>query len=93
MKKTRFTESQIVKVLKQHEAGSKVSDLCRELGISDATFYNWKAMYGGKGVNDVKRIKSLEKENSRLKKMFVELSLLHHALKDEFEKAISFASK
>ena len=56
MKKTRFTESQIVKVLKQHEAGFKVSDLCRELGISDATFYNWKVKYYGMQVNDEKRI-------------------------------------
>ena len=88
MKKTRFTEAQIVMVLKQHEAGSKVIDLCRELGISDATFYNWKAKYGGMEVNDVKRIKSLEEENSRLKKMYAELSLLHHALKDAVEKKL-----
>lgn len=88
MKKTRFTEAQIVKVLKQQEAGSKVSDLCRELGISDATFYNWKAKYGGLEVNDVKRMKSLEEENSRLKKMYAELSLLHYALKDAVEKKL-----
>ena len=88
MKRTRFTEAQIVKVLKQHEAGSKVSDLCRELGISDATFYNWKAKYGGMEVNDVKRMKALEEENSRLKKMYAELSLLHHAFKDAVEKKL-----
>jgi putative transposase len=86
MKITRFTEAQIVKVLKQHEAVSKVSDLCRELGISVATFYNWKAKYGGLEVNDVKRIKSLEEENSRLKKMYAELSLLHHTFKDAGKK-------
>jgi putative transposase len=88
MKKTKFTEAQIVKVLKQHEAGSKVSDLCRELGISDATFYNWKAKYGGMEVSDVKRMKALEEENSRLKKMYAELSLLHHAFKDAVEKKL-----
>jgi putative transposase len=88
MKRTRFTEAQIVKVLKQHEAGSKVGDLCRELGISDATFYNWKAKYGGMEVNEVKRMKSLEEENSRLKRMYAELSLVHHALKDAVEKKL-----
>lgn len=72
----------------QQEAGSRVSDLCRELGISDATFYIWKAKYGGMEVNDVKRMKSLEEENSRLKKMYAELSLLHHALKDAVEKKL-----
>jgi putative transposase len=88
MKKTRFTEAQVLKVFKHQEAGSKVSDLCREVGISDATYYNWKAKYGGMGVNDVKRMKSLEVENSRLKKMFAELSPLHHALKDAVEKKL-----
>jgi putative transposase len=88
MKRTRFTEAQIVKVIKQHEAGAKVADLCRELGISDATFYNWKARYGGMDVNEVKRMKALEEENSRLKRMYAELSLLHHALKDAVEKKL-----
>jgi putative transposase len=88
MKRTRFTEAQIVKVIKQHEAGVKVADLCRELGISDATFYNWKARYGGMDVNEVKRMKALEEENSRLKRMYAELSLLHHALKDAVEKKL-----
>jgi putative transposase len=88
MKKTRFTEAQIVKAIKQHESGSKVSDLCRELGISEPTFYNWKAKYGGMEVSDVKRMKALEEENSRLKKMYAELSLVHHALKDAVEKKL-----
>ncbi len=69
-------------MLKQQETGSKVSDFCREFGISYASFYNWKAKYGGIEVNDVKRMKSLEEENSRLKKMYAELSLLHYALKN-----------
>lgn len=88
MKRTRFTESQIVKILKQQEAGMKVLDICREHGISDATFYNWKAKYGGMEVRDVKRMKDLEEENSRLKKMFADLSLVHHALKDAVEKKL-----
>ena len=88
MKKTRFTEAQIVKAIKQHESGSKVNDICRELGISEPTFYNWKAKYGGMEVSDVKRMKALEEENSRLKKMYAELSLVHHALKDAVEKKL-----
>lgn len=88
MKKTRFTEAQIVKAIKQHESGSKVSDICRDLGISEATFYNWRAKYGGMEVSDVKRMKVLEEENSRLKKMYAELSLVHHALKDAVEKKL-----
>ena len=64
IKKTRFTEAQILKVLKQQKAGSKVSDLCRELIIRDASLYNWKAKYGGMKVNDVKRMKSIEVEDS-----------------------------
>lgn len=88
MKKTRFTESQIVKILKEQEAGSKVSDICRDNGISEATFYNWKAKYGGMEVRDVKRMKELEEENSRLKKMYADLSLLHHAFKDAVEKKL-----
>ena len=82
MKKSRFTEPQIVAVLARNERGEKVKDLCRELGISDATFYNWKAKYGGMSVSELKRIKELETENSRLKKMYAELSLVHDALKD-----------
>lgn len=88
MKKTRFTEAQIVKAIKQHESGSKVSDICRDLGISEPTFYNWKTKYGGMEVSDVKRMKVLEEENSRLKKMYAELSLVHHALKDAVEKKL-----
>jgi len=88
MKKTRFTESQIVSVLKRHEAGSKASELCRELGISDATFYNWKAKYGGMSASELKRVKELEDENARLKKMYANLSLVHEALKDAVAKKL-----
>jgi putative transposase len=88
MKKTKFTETQIIAILKQQEAGMKVSEIAREHGISDATFYNWKAKYGGMEASDVKRMKDLEEENSKLKKMYAELSLVHHAYKDAVEKKL-----
>jgi len=86
MKKTRFTETQIVAVLKRQEAGIKVSDLCRELGISDASFYNWKAKYGGMEIADVQKMKTLEEENSRLKKIVANQTLEIYAIKDLLEK-------
>lgn len=86
MKKTRFTEPQIIAILKKQEAGIKVSDICRENGISDATFYNWKAKYGGMDLNELKRVKQLEQENARLKRMYADLSLVHEALKDAIAK-------
>lgn len=86
MKKSRFSETKIISVLTRNEGGEKVKDLCREIGISDATFYNWKAKYGGLSVNQLRRLKELETENSRLKSMYSELSLVHHALKDVVEK-------
>lgn len=70
MKKTRFSETQIVLILKQQEGGRSVKEICREQGISEATFYNWKSKYGGMEASDVKRMKELEEENSRLKKMY-----------------------
>ena len=76
MKQNRFTESQIVSILKQQEAGSKVMDICREHGISDATFYNWKAKYGGMAPSQLKRLRELEEENARLKRMYADLSLI-----------------
>lgn len=82
MKSTRFTETQIVKVLKEHEAGRKADDICRELEISKATLYNWKSKYGGLEASDVKRLKELEDENARLKRMYANLSLDHEILKD-----------
>ena len=88
MKQNRFTESQIVSILKQQEAGAKVMDICREHGISDATFYNWKAKYGGMAPTQLKRLKELEEENARLKRMYADLSLVHHALKDAVEKKL-----
>lgn len=88
MKKSRFTETQIVKAIKEHEAGRKAEDLCRELGISTVTFYKWKQRYGGLEVQDLRRLKELEEENSRLKKMYANLSLVHEALKDAVEKKL-----
>lgn len=84
--KRKFTESQIVTAIKKQESGIAVKDICRELGISDATFYNWKAKYGGMEVNDVVRMRELEKENTELKKMFAEMSIENRALKNLLEK-------
>ena len=86
MKQNRFTESQIVSILKQQEAGAKVMDICREHGISDATFYNWKAKYGGMAASDVKRLKQLEEENRRLKHLVADLTLDNQALKEVISK-------
>lgn len=82
MKKIKFAESQIISILKEQEQGSKVAEICRKHGISDATFYNWKSKYSGMTVNELKRLKELEYENSRLKRMFADISLEHAALKD-----------
>ena len=88
MKRSRFTESQIVRILKEVEGGRMVKDVCREYGMSDATYYNWKAKYGGMEVSDVKRLKELEKENRRLKQMYADLSLENRVLKDTIEKKL-----
>jgi putative transposase len=88
MKQSRFSERQIIGVLNQVEAGKKVQDVCREHGISPATYYNWKSRYGGMSVSELKRVKELEVENARLKKMYAELSLVHTALKDAVEKKL-----
>lgn len=88
MKKTRFSETQIVRILKEAESGKMVKDVCREYGISDATYYNWKAKYGGMEASDIKRLKELEDENRRLKQMYAELSLEHKVLKDIIEKKL-----
>lgn len=86
MRKSKFTEHQVVSILKQHEAGVKVADLCREHGISQATFYQWKAKYGGLDASQLKLMKELQEENSRLKRMYAELSMMHDSLKQVVEK-------
>lgn len=82
MKKIKFSETQILAILKEQESGQKVADICRKHGISDATFYNWKSKYSGMTANELKRLKELEYENSRLKRMYANLSLENEALKD-----------
>lgn len=88
MKATRFTETQIVSILKEAETGIKVKDLCRKHGISDATYYNWKSKYGGMEASDLKRMKELEAESSKLKRMYAELALENRALRDLIEKKL-----
>jgi putative transposase len=88
MKKTRFTETQIVKAIQEHESGRDAKDLCRELGVSTAAFYKWRQRYGGLDVNELKRVKELEDENNRLKRMYSNLSLVHEALKDAVAKKL-----
>lgn len=88
MKKTKFTETQIVKAIQEHEGGRKAEDICRELGITTAAFYKWRQRYGGMEVSDVKRMKTIEEENARLKRMYAELSLVHEALKDAVAKKL-----
>lgn len=80
MKPGKFTVEQIIKILKENEAGAKVVDLCRKYGFSDATFYNWRAKYGGMELSEARRLKQLEDENSRLKKLVADLSLDKQAL-------------
>ena len=82
MKKKRFSEEQIIAVLKEAEAGAKVQDLCRKHGISDATFYNWKAKYAGMTVAELRRLRELEAENAKLKRIVADQQLDISALKD-----------
>lgn len=88
MKKSRFSESQIIRILKEADGGRKVVDICRENGVSQATYYQWKAKFGGMEASDIRRLKELEKENSKLKRMFANLSLENEALKDVIAKKL-----
>jgi putative transposase len=84
--KKRFTEEQIIRVLKEHEAGAKVAELCRKHGLSDATLYKWKAKYGGMAISDAKKLKALEAENTKLKRLVADLSLDKVVLQDLLSK-------
>ncbi len=86
MKKSRFSEEQIIGVLKEHDAGVKTSDLCRRHGMSPATFYKWKSKFGGMDVSDARRLRALESENSKLKRLVADLTLDNVALKDVLSK-------
>ncbi|RKS97852.1 putative transposase [Chryseobacterium defluvii] len=86
MKKSKFTESQIVFALKQSETGVKVEEICRKMGISEATYYNWKKKYGGLGISELRRLRQLEEENSQLKKLIADLSLDKQILQDVLKK-------
>lgn len=88
MKRGRFTETQIVSILKEADAGGKVKDICRQHGISDATYYNWKSKYGGMQASDLRRLKEAEAELSQYKKMYAELARENYALKDLIEKKL-----
>ena len=88
MKKSRFSESQIVAILKEADAGMKVADVCRKHGISQPTYYNWKSKYGGLSVSELKRIKELEAAHSKLKRMYADLAMENEALKELIEKKL-----
>jgi len=88
MRKSKFTESQIVTTLKQVEGGRQVKDVCRELGISEATYYVWKSKYGGMEASDVQRLRDVEAEHAKLKRMYAELAMENHALKDLIAKKL-----
>jgi putative transposase len=86
MKKTKFTEQQIAFALKQADAGTRVDEVCRKMGISEATFYNWKKKYGGLGVSELRRLRQLEDENNRLKQIVADLTLDKQMLQDVLKK-------
>jgi putative transposase len=88
MKKSKFTETQIAKAINEHEAGRKAEDICREMGITSATFYKWRQRYSGLQASEVKKMKELQEENAKLKRMFADLSLVHEALKDAVAKKL-----
>ena len=88
MKKTKYTEQQIAFALRQAETGTRVAEVCRKIGISEATFYNWKKKYGGLGVSELRRLNQLEDENQRLKRMVADLSLDKQMLQDVLSKKV-----
>ncbi|BDU18134.1 transposase [Lysobacter auxotrophicus] len=88
MRTSKFTEGQIVSILKQADAGVPVKDLCRQAGISTATYYQWKSKYGGLEASELRRVKELEAENAKLKRMYAEMALDNAALKDLIAKKL-----
>ena len=88
MKRRRFTEEQIAYALRQSESGKKAAEICREIGVSENTFYRWRRQYEGMGIAELRRLKQLEKENARLKRLVADLSLDKHMLKEVIEKKL-----
>jgi len=88
MRKSKFSELQIVRILKEVQGGRLVKDVCREHGISDATYYQWKSKYGGMEASDIQRLRELEDENRKLKQMYADMSLENRALKDVIAKKL-----
>lgn len=88
MKKSKFSEEQIVSILKEVEAGARVGETCRKHGVAEATYYVWKTKYAGMEISQLRRLKELENECSRLKRMYADLALEHHALKDVMTKKL-----
>ena len=93
MKKTRYTEEQIAFTLKQAETGTRVEEVCRKMGISEATFYNWKKKFGGMGVTKLRRLRQLEEENQRLKRLVADLSLDKVMLQEVIKKSSEAGSE
>jgi putative transposase len=88
MKKSRFTETQIIGIIKEADAGMPIKEICRKHGISDATYYKWKSRYGGMNASDLKRMKELERELSQLKRMYADVAMENRALRDLIEKKL-----
>jgi putative transposase len=88
MQRSKFTESQIVFAMRQAESGVKVDEVCRKMGISEATYYNWKKKYGGLGLSELRRLRQLEEENTKLKQLVADLSLDKHMLQDIIKKKL-----
>lgn len=88
MKRSKFTEAQIAFALKQSDTGTRVEEVCRKMGISQATFFNWKKKYGGLGISELRRLRQLEEENNQLKKLVADLSLDKHMLQEVIKKKL-----